>query len=70
MAWRAQPPAILLTAEDSEETEFAAMAMDANRLLKPSSPAALRALISTCLAQIKPAKQRGQSQVAPHSATG
>ncbi|MEM7690104.1 MAG: PAS-domain containing protein [Pseudomonadota bacterium] len=51
MAWRAQPPVILLTAEDSEETDFAAVAMDANRLLKPSSPAALRALISTCLAQ-------------------
>ncbi len=51
MAWRAQPPAILLTAEDSEETDFAAVAMDANRLLKPSSPASLRALISTCLAQ-------------------
>lgn len=55
MAWKAQPPAILLTAEDSEETELAAVAMDANRLLKPSSPAALRALISTCLAQ-RPAR--------------
>lgn len=51
MVWKSQPPAILLTAEDSEETDFAALAMGANRLLKPSSPAALRALISTCLAR-------------------
>ncbi|MEM7701178.1 MAG: PAS domain-containing hybrid sensor histidine kinase/response regulator [Pseudomonadota bacterium] len=70
MAWKAQPPAILLTAEDSEETEFAAVAMDANRLLKPSSPAALRALISTCLVQSKSAAPRSQSQLAPHSAAG
>lgn len=70
MAWRAQPPAILLTAEDSEETEFAAMAMDANRLLKPASPAALRALVSTCLAQNKPARPRAPTQAAPHSALG
>ncbi len=51
MGWKAQPPAILLTAEQSEETELAAIAMDANRLLKPASPAALRALLQTCLAQ-------------------
>jgi CheY-like chemotaxis protein len=63
MAWRAQPPAILLTAEDSEETDFAAVAMDANRLLKPSSPAALRALISTCLAQ-RPAPAHATSRQA------
>ena len=67
MAWKAQPPAILLTAEASEETEIAALAMDANRLLKPSSPAALRALISTCLAQRKaPPNHREAEQ----SATG
>ncbi|MEM6493248.1 MAG: PAS-domain containing protein [Pseudomonadota bacterium] len=65
MAWRAQPPAILLTAEDSEETELAAVAMDANRLLKPSSPAALRALISTCLAQCSPLSTRHASPHAP-----
>jgi len=51
MHWKAQPAAILLTAEDSEETERAAIAMDANRLLKPSSPASLRALVQTCLTQ-------------------
>lgn len=49
--WCARPPAILLTAEASDETEAAAARMGANRLLKPSSPAALRALIATCLAQ-------------------
>jgi len=48
-AWGRQPPAILLTAEAGEETEAAAARMGANRLLKPSSPAALRALIATCL---------------------
>ncbi|MEL6878793.1 MAG: PAS-domain containing protein, partial [Pseudomonadota bacterium] len=52
-AWHSEPPAILLTAEDSEETERAAAMMGANRLLKPSSPAALRALISDCLARRK-----------------
>ncbi|MEL6708119.1 MAG: PAS domain-containing hybrid sensor histidine kinase/response regulator [Pseudomonadota bacterium] len=70
MAWKAQPPAILLTAEDSEETEFAAVAMGANRLLKPSSPAALRALLSTCLAQRSPVASRSTAQLAPHSALG
>ena len=49
--WGERPPAILLTAEASEETELAAARMGANRLLKPSSPAALRALIATALAQ-------------------
>jgi Na+/proline symporter/signal transduction histidine kinase/CheY-like chemotaxis protein len=49
--WGTRPPAILLTAEASEETELAAARMGANRLLKPSSPAALRALIATALAQ-------------------
>ncbi|MDJ0643505.1 MAG: PAS-domain containing protein [Erythrobacter sp.] len=49
--WGTRPPAILLTAEASVETEEAAKAMDANRLLKPSSPAALRALIADCLSR-------------------
>ena len=49
--WGANVPAILLTAENSDETEIAASNMRANRLLKPSSPAALRALIANCLAQ-------------------
>ena len=48
--WGLRPPVILLTAEPSEETEKAAQVMGANRLLKPSSPAALRALISGGLA--------------------
>ncbi|WP_296717565.1 PAS-domain containing protein [Erythrobacter sp.] len=50
-AWGTRPPVILLTAEASDETELAAARMGANRLLKPSSPAALRALITTCLAK-------------------
>jgi Na+/proline symporter/signal transduction histidine kinase/ActR/RegA family two-component response regulator len=49
--WGSRPPAILLTAESSDETEAAAARMGANRLLKPAPPAALRALIATCLAQ-------------------
>lgn len=53
--WSRRPPAILLTAEASEETEAAAARMGANRLLKPSSPAALRALLATCLAQSRDA---------------
>jgi len=63
--WETAPAVILLTAEESEETEKAAQRMRANRLLKPSSPAALRALISTCLAQ----DQLGE-QPAAESATG
>jgi Na+/proline symporter/signal transduction histidine kinase/CheY-like chemotaxis protein len=51
--WGRRPPAILLTAEASDETEAAAARMGANRLLKPSSPAALRALIVTCIAQTR-----------------
>ena len=65
--WGARPPAILLTAEDGEETEAAAADMGANRLLKPSSPAALRALIADCLSR------RGASagpQPETESATG
>lgn len=63
--WGKTPAAILLTAEESDETEAAAARMQANRLLKPSSPAALRALISMCLAQ----DQRGVHPAA-ESATG
>ncbi|KPP93864.1 PAS-domain containing protein [Erythrobacter sp. HL-111] len=54
--WGACPPAILLTAEASAETAAAAARMGAERLLKPSSPAALRALISTCLARRRAAR--------------
>lgn len=64
--WQDSPPAILLTAEESDETEKAAQDMRANRLLKPSSPASLRALIATCLAQ--PDTQRDQPGA--QSATG
>jgi DNA-binding response OmpR family regulator len=70
MAWKAQPPAILLTAEASEETEFAAVAMDAHRLLKPSSPAALRALISTCLARRPAPGPDAKDQAPTESALG
>ena len=54
--WGTRPPAILLTAEASDETEAAATRMGANRLLKPAPPAALRALIATCLAQSREAE--------------
>lgn len=62
-AWGDRPPAILLTAEDSGETEAAAGRMGAHRLLKPAPPAALRALITTALAQ-------GRAQALAESATG
>jgi len=65
--WNCIPPAILLTAEASDETNWAANAMDANRLLKPSSPAALRALLSDCLARSR-ASESGQAR--PGSALG
>jgi Na+/proline symporter/signal transduction histidine kinase/ActR/RegA family two-component response regulator len=60
--WRGRVPAILLTAEASAETEAAAARMGAERLLKPSSPAALRALISMCLARGR--SERGVQAVA------
>lgn len=47
--WGHTPPAFLLTAEAGEEAEAEARRMGVNRLLKPSSPAALRALISECV---------------------
>lgn len=49
--WGTIPPAILLTAENSKETEAAAARMEGRRLLKPAPPAALRALITTALAE-------------------
>lgn len=64
--WGSRPPAILLTAEGSDETEAAAARMGANRLLKPAPPAALRALIATCLAQGRAA----EAQALAESATG
>lgn len=63
--WADRPPAILLTAEAGTETEQAARRMGANRLLKPSSPAALRALIADCIA-----RRRGESQPDAGSAIG
>ncbi|HSJ78401.1 MAG TPA: PAS-domain containing protein, partial [Erythrobacter sp.] len=65
-AWAARPPVILLTAESSDETEAAAARMGANRLLKPAAPAALRALIATCLAR----NREGKVQALAESATG
>lgn len=64
--WGTRCPAILLTAEASEETEAAAARMGANRLLKPAPPAALRALIATALAQGRAAAD----QALAGSATG
>lgn len=64
--WGMRPPAILLTAEASDKTEAAAARMGANRLLKPAPPAALRALIATCLAQSRAA----DNQVLAGSAGG
>ncbi|MFO6430404.1 PAS-domain containing protein [Erythrobacter sp. W302b] len=64
--WGQRPPAILLTAESSEETEAAAARMGANRLLKPAPPAALRALMATALAQGREAKVQDLAE----SATG
>ncbi len=66
MHWDKHVPAILLTAEDSEETKIAASNMGANRLLKPSSPASLRALIATCLVQGKGDPDHSEAE----SATG
>ncbi|MHA6316446.1 hybrid sensor histidine kinase/response regulator [Altererythrobacter sp. CAU 1778] len=40
---------ILLTAEDTDETKAAAEAIGAQRLLKPASPAVLRALVNSVL---------------------
>ena len=64
--WGTRCPAILLTAEASDETEAAAARMGANRLLKPAPPAALRALIATALAQ----GRDGAAQALAESATG
>lgn len=47
--WGERPPGVLLTAEAGGETDAAARLMGANRLLKPGSPAALRALIADAL---------------------
>ena len=64
--WGQRPPAILLTAEAGAETEQAARRMGAHRLLKPSSPAALRALMADAIARAK----RGEDQVGAASTTG
>ena len=62
--WGSRPPAILLTAESSDETDAAAARMGANRLLKPAPPAALRALIATCLAQSREAADQPLAETA------
>ncbi|MBD3729143.1 MAG: PAS-domain containing protein [Sphingomonadales bacterium] len=43
------PPVILLTAEDTEETQQAALKIGAHRQIKPANPATLRALINSLL---------------------
>lgn len=62
--WQARPPVMLLTAEAGTETEQAAAKMGAERLLKPSPPAALRALISTLLAQSETQRAYSKADVA------
>lgn len=62
--WQAAPPAILLTAEASEETEQAAQRMAARRLLKPPSPAALRALITDAIARGRQGDDQDRDDVA------
>lgn len=47
--WGAVPPVILMTAEDTEETKLAAARMEATRLIKPPSPAGLRALVNALI---------------------
>ena len=64
--WGKTPPAILLTAQDGEDTLAAAAAMGGHRLLKPSSPAALRALITDAIAR----SAREQDQPSESSAVG
>lgn len=49
--WGRAPPVILLTAEDSDITQAAAVRMGGNRLLKPSAPAPLRALITDAVSR-------------------
>ena len=62
--WQAAPPAILLTAEASEETEQATQRMAARRLLKPPSPAALRALIADAIARGRQGDDQDRDDVA------
>ncbi|XUU60921.1 hybrid sensor histidine kinase/response regulator [Erythrobacter sp. HA6-11] len=68
--WDAHPAAILLTAESGEETAQAAKRMDANRLLKPSSPAALRALIADAASKSRPSAGETNAQAEAESAAG
>ncbi|RIV83951.1 PAS domain-containing hybrid sensor histidine kinase/response regulator [Aurantiacibacter zhengii] len=51
--WGAKPPAIMLTAQSGEETRLAAASIAAHRLLKPSPPAALRALLAEAVSRSK-----------------
>ncbi len=49
--WGTRPHAILLTAEETAETKAAAERMGAERMIKPPSPPALRALVNALLSQ-------------------
>ncbi|VVT20813.1 hybrid sensor histidine kinase/response regulator [Erythrobacter sp. EC-HK427] len=49
--WGERPPVILHTAEAGSETEEAARAIGAHRLLKPAAPASLRSLLASLIAQ-------------------
>ncbi|APE29032.1 PAS domain-containing hybrid sensor histidine kinase/response regulator [Aurantiacibacter gangjinensis] len=50
-AWDDEPPVIMVTAEAGDETARAAAGVDARRLLKPTPPAALRALLADAIAR-------------------
>lgn len=63
-AWGCHPPAILLTAEAGEETEQAARHMQANRLLKPPAPAALRALVADAIGKARRVDAADQTESA------
>lgn len=69
-SWGAHPAAILLTAESGDETAAAAKRMDANRLLKPSSPAALRALIADAASRARQSVAATGDQAGAESAAG
>ncbi len=57
--WGRKPPVILLTAEDSDKTLALSRNLGFERLLKPASPMALRALIGGVLN--KPARKKTES---------
>ncbi len=61
--WNARPPTILLTAENTDATLALSRNLGFERLLKPASPMALRALIAGLLKH-KPSKKPGREKAA------